>query len=84
MSTDELLTNLRLDVARLEGKVDAYGKMQGIDRGEIKKLEGRLWALLVGVGGAFGTALLSLFMARSAVAHQVAMAANEFLAALTQ
>ncbi len=83
-STEDLLTNLRLDVARLEGKVDAYAKLQSVDRADTKKLEGRIWALVIGVVGSMGTAILSLVMSRgnSTLASRVNQITNDVFVAL--
>ena len=82
MTDSEKLDNLRLDVARLEGKVDAFAQLQTLDRADIKKIEGRIWALVVGVGASFGTAILSLVMSKAS--PHLARATSEVLAALIQ
>lgn len=82
MTDSEKLENLRLDVARLEGKIDAFAQFQALDRADIKKIEGRVWAVVIGVGAAFGTSILSLVMSKSS--PRLAQVASDVLTAFVQ
>jgi len=83
MTDSEKLDKLRAEVAEIKGSINTLAAMHGNTAAQVSKLEGRVWGLLVAVLGAFGTAILSLVMAKSNLSH-VASAAREVLAALIQ
>ncbi len=82
MTDSEKLDKLISDVARLDGRMGTLTAMHANTEKQVSKVEGRMWGILVAVGGAFGTAVLSLVMAKGGV--HVAQAAHQLLVAISQ
>lgn len=52
--------DIRVVIARLEGKIDALTQLLAVYHTQVSRLEGRVWGLLVAVVVALGTAILGI------------------------
>lgn len=87
MTDSEKLDKLMSDVADLKGSVRTLTALHGNTEKQVSKLEGRVWGLVIAVGGAFGTSLMSLIMGKVAGSPhtaQITNTAREVFAALIQ
>lgn len=76
MTDSEKLEEVRLGVARLEGSLKTIAAAGSRNAEDIKKVEGRLWGLVIMVTGAMGTAIMSLIMAGAQKANKLALVAQ--------
>lgn len=76
MTDSEKLEEVRLGVVRLEGAMKTIAAANQRNAEDIRKVEGRLWGLVIMVTGAFGTAIMSIIMAGVQRAGKLAMLAQ--------